>query len=222
MKLLFLLFIILVIGAVVYRFTSKKFISKQQQSFNWKPFGISTVVVLLFLGLLVYGMYQSSTAKDTQCTVIHEVTSKPPVQLNSAKDYFDLGNYNYDKGHCSDAISNYTKTIELNPTFAQAYNNRAYTYMRMSNYKDALPDLDKAIELNPNYVQALMNRGDIHNYYYEINRQAAIQDYEKVIMITGSNRENTSVCGHLFLAKHNGWHIATIFGLLSGEIATCN
>ena len=70
--------------------------------------------------------------------------------------------------------------------------------MRLRNYSAALPDLNKALVLNPNYIQALMNRGDIHNYYYAIDRRSAIADYEKVIALGGTR--GTSVCGHLFMA----------------------
>jgi tetratricopeptide (TPR) repeat protein len=83
----------------------------------------------------------------------------------------------------------------------------------MHNYADALPDLNKAISLNSNYINALMNRGDIHNYYYAIDRKAAIADYEKVISLGGT--KGTSVCGHLYLAQHNGWNLGTVLGLPS-------
>ena len=82
---------------------------------------------------------------------------------------------------------------------------------RIRDYKDALADLNKAITLDPNYVQALMNRGDIHNYYYEVNKQSAVTDYKKVISLGGE--KGTSVCGHLFLAEHNGWNLGTILSL---------
>jgi tetratricopeptide (TPR) repeat protein len=91
----------------------------------------------------------------------------------------------------------------------------------MRDYKDALTDLDKALELNPNYVQALMNRGDIHNFYYEINRQSAIADYKKVIELAGPS-DTTSVCGHLFLAKHNGWTLGAYLDYFKGEFRRCD
>jgi tetratricopeptide (TPR) repeat protein len=56
---------------------------------------------------------------------------------------------------------------------AEAYNNRAYTYMTIRDYADALPDLDQATALRPTYVNALMNRGDIYNFYYQIDRARA-------------------------------------------------
>lgn len=89
---------------------------------------------------------------------------------------------NYDIGNCQEAVSDYTKAIVINPNYVQAYNNRAYTSMRMRKYENVLRDLDKTIQIKPNYIQALMNRGDIHNYYYQIDRQAAISDYKELFL----------------------------------------
>jgi Flp pilus assembly protein TadD len=165
-------------------------------------------VALLLLGILACLMYRSATSPDTQCGSVHTTTSRPPASLQTADDYFQQGNYDYDTGNCGRAIIDYTISIGMNPEYPQTYNNRAYTYMRMRDYTDALPDLDKAIALNPNYIQALMNRGDIHNYYFAIDRKEAAEDYERVIVLGGT--QVTSVCGHLFLAEHNGWNFGTI------------
>src|SRR5258706_14246009 len=104
------------------------------------------LVTLIFFGILAFFVLfivvktaQSITQPDLQCRKIHATTTQPPTTLVSATDYFDLGNYDYDAGNCSKAISDYTKAIELNPTSVQIYNNRAYTYMRMQQYANALP-----------------------------------------------------------------------------------
>lgn len=181
--------------------------------------GATAIVACVLLSFIAFGMYTSTTAPDTQCTTAHAIPSRPLAAPKTAADYFFQGNYDYDTGDCKRAILDYTQAITRNPDYVEAFNNRAYTYMRMKDYKDALPDLDRAIQINSRYIQALMNRGDIHNYYYHIDRQAAIADYERVISLT--NNRDTSVCGHLFLAKHNGWNAGTVVGLFSGEFLSC-
>ncbi len=221
MKLLVLLLFIAIIATCVYFYLSQKMNgNKKYKKRNRKPLIITALVVVVLLGFLVFGMYSSANAPDTQCTTIHMVKSNPPTSLKSAMDYFMQGNYDYDKGNCNKAIIDYTTSIQLNPNFPEAYNNRAYTYMRMRDYKDALLDLNTALRLKPDYIQALMNRGDIHNYYYQIDRQSTIADYKKVISLGGI--QSTSVCGHLFLAEHNGWNAGTFLDLPREIISPCN
>lgn len=201
--------VIAFISAVVY-FLSKK---------NKKRAVILTgTVAVLLLGFLAYIMYKDANAQDTQCSTTHTTANTPPAKLKTAMDYFLQGDYDYDTGNCSKAIADYTASIKMDPKYPQAYNNRAYTYMRMRDYKNALLDLNVALTLKPDYIQALMNRGDIHNYYYEIDRKSAVADYEKVIAFGGT--KGTSVCGHLLLAKHNGWTLGTLLDL-PGTLINC-
>ena len=121
---------------------------------------ITFLVVLL--GALGYWAY-ASTHFDEQCTTKHAPVSSPPKALVTASDYFAQGNYDYDVGDCAQAIADSSRAIKLNPNYAEAYNNRGYTYMRIQQYALALPDFDKAIALRPRYVHALTNRGDLYN-----------------------------------------------------------
>jgi tetratricopeptide (TPR) repeat protein len=218
MKFVVALLIIAFIASGVYIFLSKN--SIQSKNSDRKIAQITGAVVIVLLGLLAILMYQSATSSDTQCTTVHKVTTSPPITLRSAMDYFKQGNYDYDIGNCLKAIGDYTISIALNPHYPQTFNNRAYTYMQMRNYEAALADLNRALELNPRYIQALMNRGDIHNYYFQIDRKNAIADYEKVISLGGTH--GTSVCGHLFMAKHNGWNLGTILDLPAVMSSMCN
>ncbi len=159
------------------------------------------VLVLLIGAAKAYGLINTP---DRQCLTFHTTTSKQPTQLKTAQDFFALGNYQYDIGNCLQAIVSYTQAIQLDPNFAEAYNNRAYTYMRLRNYKDALLDLDQAIAINPQYVEALMNRGDIYNYYYTIDKQKALADYHNVVALGKEKDKSGSVCGHIAMAETNG------------------
>ena len=63
----------------------------------------------------------------------------------------------YDK-----AISDYTKAIEINPRFAEAYYNRGLAYGKKGQYDKAISDYTKAIEINPRFAEAYNNRGDAY------------------------------------------------------------
>ena len=162
--------------------------------------------IILIAGVLLVGVFVLKTYgiirfPDTQCSSYHTATTSAPQNPSSAKDYFDEGNYEYDTGHCLEAVSAYSEAITRDPTYAEAYNNRGYTLMRLRDYKMALSDFDTALSINPDYVTALMNRGDIYNYYYAINRNKAIADYKHVIALGKEKDQSKSVCGHLAMAR---------------------
>ena len=207
------LVLVIIIGFAVYVIVRKKTQNKSHDGTMSKRYALisSFVIALLLIGFVCLEVHKAAAAPDSQCNVVHSTNLQQPSKLTSTIDFMNQGDYEYEIGSCQNAIDNYSKAIELDPSSAQAYNNRAYTNMRMRDYKSALSDLDKAISLNPDYIHALMNRADIHNFYYNIDRKSAITDYEKVISLGGEKQ--SSVCGHLLLAKHNGWNLGTILEL---------
>lgn len=193
MKFLFVLFVIAGICSCTYLFLT------HIRKIDWWAARISIALGFALTILLVIVVAKNVNPRDTWCDYFHTTTAYPPAETKTAMDWFEKGNYNYDIGNCKEAVVDYQKATELNPKYAESYNNKAYTEMRMGNYKEALNDLDKALEINPNYVNALMNRGDVHNYN-EVDKNAAIADYEKIISLVGT--KGTGVCGHLAMAKH--------------------
>ncbi len=96
--------------------------------------------------------------------------------------YSNLGNAYDEAGEHAQAISCFTKAIELNPKNADAYNNRGITYSKSGQLANALADLTKAIELNPKLAHAYYNRG----VDYERSGQPAnaLADYTKAIELS--------------------------------------
>jgi len=64
------------------------------------------------------------------------------IYYNRGVAYGNLGQHNQ-------AISDFTRAIELNPEFALAYNNRGVAYAWLGEFAQAKKDLLKAVELNP-------------------------------------------------------------------------
>jgi tetratricopeptide (TPR) repeat protein len=181
---------------------------------------VAVVVMCLAVGLI--GAYGANQPVVSCASVPKKPLSTAPATLVTAQDYFAQGDYDYEQGNCDQAIADYTRAIELNPDLAEAYNNRAYIYMVKKQYALALPDLDRALQLRPNYVNALMNRGDIHNYYYEIDYVRAVADYDQVLSLDPNAAEHTSVCGHRLLALNHGWNLNVLGSLLTnGVTAGC-
>ena len=69
-------------------------------------------------------------------------------------DHIKRGNDHLNKGESDQAISEFTKAIEINPGFAKAYNNRGWAYYNKGEYDQAIPDYNKALEINPRLAEA--------------------------------------------------------------------
>ncbi len=183
--------------------------NKKKLKMNRKKWWLAIAAVVCgFLILFGIRSYDSSPHVNSQCLGTHKTALKQVTNPTTPVDYLAQGDYEFETGNCQQAVRDYDKAISLDNGFAEAYNNRAYTYMMLTKYDLALPDLDKAIKIRPDYVHALMNRGDIYNYYYRIDRSKAIADYDKVIA-QGIGADKT-VCGHKFLAKHGGWTLGAL------------
>jgi hypothetical protein len=175
--------------------------------------GILVMAALMVLALFMVRSAGLTVTQDTAtCSIQGDgPTSQPPKSLVTAADYLAQGDYEFDRGNCDGALANYSRAIELKPDYAEAYNNRAFTYMLIQQYALALPDLDRALQIRPDYVNALMNRGDIYNYYYAIDYDRAIADYDRVLKLGG---QHTSVCGHRMLAQHHGWNPGVLMDIV--------
>lgn len=172
---------------------------------------MAVVVVLLALAA-VGGLGWNQWRQDTHPPSERLLMTGPDPELETAGDYFEAGNNEYDQKNYEQAIAYYGEALALNPDYAEAYNNRAYTYMALQKYGPALEDLNRAIELRPDYVNALMNRGDIYNYYYEMDTAKAMADYDRVLAL---DPNLANLCGHRLLAEHNGWNFGTLGELIA-------
>jgi tetratricopeptide (TPR) repeat protein len=189
---------------------------------NRTSHGQRWLVILTAVGLL--SLFLVALVGELRHAAFQQVAPvtafRPEVELQTAEEYLARGDESFDRRDYVAAIADYSHAIELNPDYAGAYNNRAYAYMMMQNYAMALPDLDTAIRLRPNYVNALMKRGDIHNYYYQVDRARAIADYDRIIALGPAAYAHTSVCGHRLVAQNNGMTPTLWFSVvLSGRMA---
>lgn len=88
-------------------------------------------------------------------------------------------------GQSSQAISEFTKAIEIDPEFARAYYNRGRFYYGSGQYSKAISDFNRTIELNPEYADAYFRRGGA--YYLLGEYDQALSDYSKAIELNPKN-----------------------------------
>jgi tetratricopeptide (TPR) repeat protein len=100
----------------------------------------------------------------------------------SAESYVDRGCNLDDEGKYDEAITEFSKAIELDPNYELAYYDRGTVYHKIGQYELAIDDFSMALEVDPDsfldtYIYC--NRGTV---YYEIGRyELALDDYNEAI-----------------------------------------
>ncbi len=78
--------------------------------------------------------------------------------IQKSIEFFNRGNLEKLLTNYNIAISYFTKSIELNPGFAEAFYKRGNVKFIMEDYENALNDYNQAIMLNPKLAEAYHNR----------------------------------------------------------------
>ena len=75
--------------------------------------------------------------------------SNPPEEPKDAAGFNDRGNRYSRNGVYDQALEDYTRAIELDGSFAEAYFYRGVSHYEMGLYQESINDLTRAIELSP-------------------------------------------------------------------------
>lgn len=122
--------------------------------FGWELLGNETVSKNQFVGFIEYlkqtdfPRYITFTGQDSK------------VVVQRANEHYKHAYALGDKGKRTEAISEYSKAIELFPLFYEAIDNRAFTYMELGNYKEALNDFEQSLRVNPDGMAAFFSKGE--------------------------------------------------------------
>ena len=120
---------------------------------------------------------QIEQAPDEQTPVLRKERKVLATEL-TASDWLEKG---YNATSLEKMVDCFTKAIELNPSFDEAFLSRGNTYIEMSEKKLAINDLSQAIQINPSNARAYNNRGVI--YYEKGIDKHAISDFSQAIEI---------------------------------------
>ena len=77
----------------------------------------------------------------------------------TAEDFVKSGNTRMSKGDQDGSIDDYSKAIELNPKYSEAYGYRGVAENAKGDWDGAIADCNRAIDLDPKYAYAYNNRG---------------------------------------------------------------
>ena len=94
-------------------------------------------------------------------------SSEAELAYNDGMAYGELGEY-------VTAISNFTKAIQLDPDYADAYNHRGDAYRRLGQNQNAIADYTMAIELES-------NEDSINRYYHQLRLTCSALDQGRTL-----------------------------------------
>ena len=97
------------------------------------------------------------------------------IVMDSMSDFFMSKNY-------KSAISALTLAIELEPNYAEAYNNRATFYFMMGDYENSMRDIKATLYLEPRHFGALDGLSRILISYKNYNGALKVYQEMKKLM----------------------------------------
>jgi tetratricopeptide (TPR) repeat protein len=124
---------------------------------------------------------------------IHELSAEPHFEeykfrsegrsSKEATEQYNKGIERHRAGDIGGAIAAYTRAIELDKNYADAYNNRGVAYLIQKDYAAALADFNHSLELAPSDM-AYINRGNI--LFNQQKPEAAIADFSEALKMKPS------------------------------------
>ena len=105
----------------------------------------------------------------------------PIVPKGNADEHYVQGILHFQKGQYDPAISEFTKSLKIKPSFTEGYRYRGLAYVKKGELDEAILNFTKAIEKYPRSVLDHIHRGNAYRTKGEYD--LAMSDYNKAIEI---------------------------------------
>jgi tetratricopeptide (TPR) repeat protein len=170
-------------GLIIYKEDFESYwISQSSYSLVDKKKGIITgilIILLFFIGIFYF---------------YSKISNSPEYYIKKSKTEY------YDKGDYKNALIQLNKAIELNPSNANAFYDRALVKEKLNYYEDAVQDLDKAIKLKPSSIDYYFAR--IRANYSLGNHAGIIDDCNKITSFDTTAETQAIVYNYRGLVKN--------------------
>ncbi len=115
-------------------------------------------------------------------------------------------------GRYGEAVSDYDRSLEIEPNQAVTLNNRAWALFKMGRIEAALPDVEKSLRLDGSSPHAHDTRAHLRHQRGEADR--AYQDYRRAMDLGGSNMVRLYQCG----LQAEGLYQGPVSGIFSASL----
>lgn len=119
-----------------------------------------------------------------------------PLYAQDFETFFNLANEQFKKGNSEDAIINYKKSVELNPSCQQAWLNFGLVYTQQNKHDEAVKCFEKAVALDANYVKAHIYAGSAYQNLSQSDK--ALTHLSKAIELQPSNHDAFINIGRIY------------------------
>lgn len=108
-------------------------------------------------------------------------------QAQTEQEYYAKGVTKLEALDYKGAIVEFSKAIEINPSYKMAYADRAFSKARILDYRGAISDFTKLIELAPEAGRPYIERGIVKDRLYDY--RGAIADFNKALELNLSSED---------------------------------
>jgi tetratricopeptide (TPR) repeat protein len=136
---------------------------------------VNVALVLILLGCiwLTHAQIQYWRNSETLFTRAVVVTDRNYLAYNN------LGFYFSNQGKVAEAMTNYAKSLEINPNYEDALNNMGYALANQKKPAEAIPYYEAALRIRPNQTEVHNNLGNALSELGKLDE--AIMHYEFVL-----------------------------------------
>ena len=145
---------------------------------------IALGLIFLIIGTNSFATYQRNKVWKNEGTLWNDVIAKSP---NKARPYLCRGNYYKNLKRNKEALSDFTKSISLNPAYIEPYNNKGTTLYNEGLLTEALSYLNYAIKNSPDYTEAYINKGIVLATQKKYSK--ALENFNRAIEIEPNNAD---------------------------------
>lgn len=128
------------------------------------------------------------SADDTTLLTCDIAALSDDERKSMAKEAKSAGNKYFAEKQYKEAISYYSRAIDLHPD-AIYYANRAACWANMSNYENVIQDCIKSLDLDPRYIKAIYRRGQAYQSIGKL--EDALKDYTAICMLEEFKKESS-------------------------------
>jgi len=169
-----------------------------------------------------------STGKVLAVVITKNGKTSPDKRLAKIKQVMNKGHKNSNEGYYKDAIKNYSKAIELDSSYAEAYFSRGTVKLNDYKFDEAIADFDKALRFEPYMSVALSNRAFARIRKYQFGNSRTISKNSEVTILASKDElsipenEQEKICNDLKQAVFIGVKSKMITDALSEYCQTNN